>query len=139
MDALKKLHNDDLGKLLLRLTVAGLMLFHGVGKLRGDVDKIGPAVTGAGLPEWVKYGVIIGEVLAPALILVGFWTRPAALVLALNMVVAVLLAHRKQIFTMTDAGTYALELQAFYFFAALAILFLGPGRWSISRGQGVMD
>lgn len=37
---LKKLHSEDAGKLLLRLMIGGLMLFHGVFKARNGVAPI---------------------------------------------------------------------------------------------------
>ncbi len=139
MDVLKKLLNDNVGKLLVRLTVAGLMLFHGIGKWntindpQGAVTMIGKNLKDAGVPEFVKYGVIIGEVIAPLFIIVGLFTRPAALIMAINMVVAVCMAHRAQIFTLDEHGSYALELQSFYFFGALAIVFLAraSSAWTV--------
>ena len=116
------------GVLLLRLTVAGLMLFHGVAKLRHGLGPIESMLDAAGLPQWFAYGVIVGEVIAPILILAGVLVRPAALVIAFNMVVAVALAHPAQLFTIGRTGGYGLELQAFYFFGALAIAMLVDGK-----------
>ena len=48
-----------------------------------------------------------------------------------NMVFALVLAHRSQFFSLTDHGGWALELQGFYLFSGLAILFLGSGRMAI--------
>lgn len=115
------------GVLLLRLTVAGLMLFHGVAKLRHGLAPIESMLAAAGLPPWIAYGVIVGEVIAPILILAGVLVRPAALVIAVNMVVAVALAHPSQLFTIGRTGGYGLELQAFYLFGALAIAMLVDG------------
>jgi len=75
--------------------------------------------------------VYVGEVVAPLLILIGVWTRLAALIVAGNMVVAILLVHTKEFFTMTQTGGWALELQGMYLFAALALALLGAGRYSI--------
>ena len=136
---LSRLHSDDLARLILRVAVGGLMLFHGVDKIHHGVGGIQDLVEGAGMPRVMGYGVYVGEVLAPLLILIGLWTRPAALVLAMNMVVAVLLAHRADVLTITGHGAWGLELQALYFLGALALVFTGAGRWSVSRGKGVMD
>jgi putative oxidoreductase len=112
------------GVLLLRFTVAGLMLFHGVAKLRHGLGPIESLLAGAGLPQWFAYGVIVGEVIAPLMVLAGVLVRPAALVIAFNMIVAVALAHPSQLLTIGRTGGYGLELQAFYFFGALAIALL---------------
>lgn len=116
------------GVLLLRFTVAGLMLFHGVAKLRNGLGGIESLLAGAGLPPWLAYGVIVGEIIAPLMVLAGVLVRPAALVIALNMIVAVALAHPAQLLTIGRTGGYGLELQAFYFFGALAIALLVDGK-----------
>jgi putative oxidoreductase len=111
------------GVLLLRFTVASLMLFHGVAKLRNG-SGVESLLSGLGLPTWLSYGVWVGELLAPVLILVGVWVRPAALIIAFNMLVAVGLAHPTQLLTLSRSGGYGLELQAFYFFCSIAIALL---------------
>jgi putative oxidoreductase len=73
----------------------------------------------------------VGEVLAPILVVIGFLTRPAALVICINMIVAVYLVHASQIFTLNNTGGWALELQGMYFFTGLAIALLGAGRYSV--------
>lgn len=112
------------GVLLLRFTVAGLMLFHGVAKLRNGLEGIESLLANVGLPAWFSYGALVGEVLAPLLVLAGVWVRPAALVMAFTMVVAVGLAHPTQLFTIGRTGGYGLELQAFFFFCSIAIALL---------------
>lgn len=122
------MRGDDLGKLVLRLTLGVLMLFHGLSKLSKGIDGIAGMVTGAGFPAQLAYLVYLGEVVAPLLLIIGLLTRPAAAVIAINMIVAVLLAHAKQLTSMNaQTGGYSLELQAFFFFTAVAILAMGPG------------
>jgi putative oxidoreductase len=140
MEALKKLHNDDLGKLILRIAIGGLMLFHGVSKILTGLEPILEIVKANRLPEFVAYGVYLGEVVAPVFVLLGLWTRPAALVMAINMIVAVALEHRTQIFALDKmSGAWAIELPALYFLGSVAIVFLGAGRFSFFRRQGVLD
>lgn len=122
---------QDTGKLILRLALGLLILFHGVSKLMNGIDPILAGVTSAGLPRAFGYLVYVGEVLAPILIVIGFFTRPAALVVCINMLVAVYLVHTSQIFTLSKTGGWALELQGMYFFTALAIALLGAGRYSV--------
>ena len=66
----------------------------------------------------------------------GLFTRPAALVVAINMVVALLLAHTSQFFTLGQTGGWALELQGMYLAAALAVALLGAGRYSLGGVRG---
>jgi uncharacterized membrane protein YphA (DoxX/SURF4 family) len=70
-------------------------------------------------------------VLAPLLLIVGLWTRPAALVVVVNMVVAIVLAHMGQLGQLGKSGGWALELQGFFLFTALAVALLGAGRFSL--------
>ena len=121
----------DTGKLVLRLTLGLLILLHGISKVMNGIDPILAGVTKAGLLQAFGYLVYVGEVLAPILIIIGFVTRPAALVIAINMIVAVYLVHTSQIFTLTKQGGWALELQGMYFFTAIAIALLGAGRFSV--------
>ena len=75
---------EDVGKLLLRVVVAGLMLFHGFDKIAHGPGHVMQDLAEHGMPVVLGYGVYIGEVLAPILILVGAWTRLAALVYAVE-------------------------------------------------------
>jgi putative oxidoreductase len=113
-----------IGVLLLRFTVAGLMLFHGVAKLRNGLGGIESLLAAADLPTWLAYGVLVGEILAPLLVLAGVWVRPAALVMAFTMVVAVGLAHSSQLLTIGKSGGYGLELQAFFLFCSISVAML---------------
>jgi len=128
--------SNDLGKLILRTVLAVLLLFHGISKVVGGVGFISGLVAKAGLPPAIGYLVYVGEVVAPLLMLFGIWTRLAALIVAGNMLVAVGLVHMNELFTMTKTGGWALELQAFYLFTALAVLLLGAGRYSIGGAGG---
>jgi len=130
------MQTGDAGKLVLRAALAILILFHGVAKLSGGIGFVGDMLAKAGAPAFLGYLVYVGEVIAPLMILAGIFTRPAALVVAGNMIVAVLLVHVSQLFTLADTGGWALELQGMYFFAALAVALLGAGRYSLGGGAG---
>ena len=127
---------DDAGKLLLRLMLGILMLMHGVHKLVNGIDGINAVVLANGLPQWVAYGVLIGEVVAPALIILGVLTRVAALVVAFNMVIAVYLAHAHQLLQLSKTGGWILELQGMFLFSALVIALLGAGKYSFGGTRG---
>lgn len=123
---------DDVGKLILRLTLALLLLLHGFGKLMNGVSEIEGMLTGVGLPPFMAYGVLVGEVLAPLLVLLGFYARTGALLIVINMVFALVLAHSDDLFVLTTRGGWQLELQGFFLFTAVALAFMGPGRLSIN-------
>ncbi|ART47495.1 DoxX family protein [Acidovorax carolinensis] len=123
--------SNDLGKLVLRLTLGILMLLHGIAKLSAGADGIVGMVASYGLPGVLGYLVYVGEVLAPLLLIVGLWTRPAALVVVINMIVAILLAHMGQLGQLGKSGGWALELQGFFLFTAVAVALLGGGRFGL--------
>jgi putative oxidoreductase len=135
----KRLLSDDVGKLILRVAVGGMMLFHGIGKLQHGVGDIVSMLQAKGLPGFLAYGTYVGEVIGPILVLAGFFTRPAAAIVAFNMIVAIALAHPGDVFRLTEHGAWAIELQMFYLLGALAIVFTGAGKYSISRGRGIWN
>jgi putative oxidoreductase len=125
--------NEAVGKLVLRLTLGVLILFHGVAKLLhpGSLEFIGGQLAGLGLPEVLVYGVYVGEIIAPLMIILGIFTRLGGLLIVINMIFAIVLAHAGDVFSLTEHGGWRLELQGFYLFCALAILFLGSGRMAV--------
>lgn len=128
---------QETGKLVLRLSVGILILLHGIAKLQNGIEPIMGMVSGAGLPAQLAYGVYIGEVLAPILLIIGLWTRPAALVMVINMLVAIYLAHLSQLATLNEkTGGWALELQGMFLFGAIAVALLGAGRFSLGGAGG---
>lgn len=124
---------DDLGKLVVRLTLGILILLHGVAKLMHGIDPIQGMVTGVGLPAVFAYGVFAGEVLGPILLIVGFYARLGAALIAANMLVAIGLAHTDELTSFTRTGGWALELQGMFLFTAVALLLMGPGRIGVNR------
>jgi putative oxidoreductase len=124
---------NDLGKLVLRLTLGILMLMHGIAKISGGIGGIEKMVQGSGMPGFFAYGVYLGEVLAPILLILGLYARIGGAVIVVNMLFAILLAHRADVFLIGPAGGWALELQGFFLFTALAVVLMGPGRYSINH------
>lgn len=128
---------QETGKLVLRLALGVLILLHGIAKLQGGIGGITGMVEGAGLPGVLAYLVYVGEVLAPILLIIGLWTRPAALLVAGNMLVAIYLAHASQITQLNEkTGGWALELQGMFLFGAVAVALLGAGRFSVGGPGG---
>jgi len=123
----------DLGKLVLRVTLGMLVLLHGVAKLRGGVDPIAGMLAGAGLPSFLAYGAYLGEVLGPLMLIAGFHSRIGAVLVIVNMLFAVFLAHMGQLGALNEQGGWALELQGMFLGTAVAVALLGPGRFSVNN------
>lgn len=125
--------NADLGKLIIRLTLGGLLLFHGISKLLNGTGFIEGLLASHGIPAFFAYGVFIGELLAPLMVILGYHTRIGALLIVFNMLVAIALVHTHELLKLGGNGGWALELQGFFLFTAIAVLFLGPGKYKLKN------
>ncbi|MGJ7507158.1 DoxX family protein [Variovorax sp. GT1P44] len=123
--------SDDAGKLLLRLGLAFILLFHGISKLYSGVGFISGLLASHGMPTALAYLVYVGEIVAPLLLILGIYTRPAAWIIVINMIVAITLAGSNELLVMNKNGGWALELEGLYLVAALAVALLGAGRFSM--------
>ena len=100
-----------------------LMLFHGVDKLSNGVEHIVKMLTGAGVPyaQYIAYGVYIGEVIAPLLLIFGQYIRLSGAIIAFNMLVAILLVHKDDIFALGKHGAWSIEVPLLYLIAGLTL------------------
>jgi len=111
---------------ILRIMVALLFMEHGTAKLLGFPHGPNP-MPAFGTLAWAQ-GMI--ELVGGALLAVGWFTRPAAFVLAGDMAVAYFMAHApKTFFPMINGGDAAI----LYCFIFLALFVAGPGIWSIDQ------
>ncbi|KAA5543464.1 DoxX family protein [Adhaeribacter rhizoryzae] len=124
--------STDTGKLLLRLTIGGLLLLHGISKLIKGIDGLVELHEAKGIPAVMAYGVYLGEVIAPLLLIIGLRARLAALLIAFTMFWAIVMRHFSDIFKLTESGAWGVELPALFLFGALAVYFLGAGRYALS-------
>jgi len=125
--------NNDIGLLILRLSLGVLMLLHGVSKLIHGLGFIKGMLSEMGLPSFVAYGVLVGEVIAPLALILGFRARIAAAVYALNCLVAISMVHAQSLFTLNDHGGWSVELLGLYLFGAVAVFFTGAGQYAVSN------
>jgi putative oxidoreductase len=123
---------NDMAKLILRLTVGVMMLFHGLDKIINGIAGIKHLTVSAGLPEFLAYGVYVGEVIVPVLILLGVYARVASLVLALNMCFAIFLAYGSSLFKLGEHGSPSFELPFLYLIMSLLIFVFGSGKYAIN-------
>src|ERR1700742_4979251 len=124
---------------LVRLVVGVTMILHGYNHWRGGGKLAGTGRWFAGLG--LKYGElqawmsVVTEIGAGALLVLGLLTPLAAAAIISVMLVAGLLAHRKNgFFVFKDGYEYVLVLAV----AALALATLGPGRASADDAAGIM-
>jgi len=119
---------NNLGLALLRVIPSGIMLFvHGLPKLQkllaGNFEFADPIGIGAAPSLFLT---VIGEFVAPLLIIIGFKTRFAAIPAAITMFVAAFVIHGADPFAKK-------ELALLYFVFFLIIALVGPGKYSIDK------
>ena len=124
---------ENIGKLILRIMLGGLMLFHGVYKVQHGIGFIKGLMVAQGLPEVLAYGVYLGEIIAPVLLILGWRSRIWAGLIAVNMLVVIYLTQLGAFLKLGAHGSWAVELQMFYLLSALAIAFLGSGKFALRR------
>ncbi|HEX9793558.1 MAG TPA: DoxX family protein [Planctomycetota bacterium] len=115
----------DLGLLLLRIVIGALMVGHGLGKI-GDLfgsEVVFPDPIGLGAQTSLALAAG-AETFGALLVLIGLCTRFAALPVVFTMGVAAFVVHREDVF---GDGELALVYAATY----AALVFTGPGRWSV--------
>ena len=124
---------NDLGRLLLRVTLGVLVLLHGIAKLDGGMAGIVGMVEAQGLPGFLGYAVLVGEVVAPLMLIAGFHARIGGLLVAINMLVAIALVHMGELGSLNRQGGWALELQGMFLASAIVLALVGPGRFSVNQ------
>lgn len=131
---------DDLGKLVLRLNIGGLMLLHGISKIQnfeGTLQWLSGVMASLSLPTFMAYGVFLGEVIAPVLLILGILPRLSSLAIIATMAMAILShttgENATPLFSLGGYGGWSFELQGLYLFGALAILIMGSGKISLYK------
>jgi putative oxidoreductase len=120
--------NVDLILLILRLTVGGFMLTHGMGKyysLIGDAPIQFPDPLSVGATASLAL-TVFAEVLCSILIIIGLGTRLAAIPLLITMIVAAFVIHGAD-------GFGKQELPLMYAAIYLVIAIVGAGKWSVDN------
>lgn len=122
--------NSDLGLLLLRLVFGGSLLWlHGWGKLLNLInDRTSfPDVIGIGhVPTLLL--AIFAEVLCSTLVIVGAFTRMAAVAIGVNMSLAFFIVNASRLSGSTNG-----ELSFLYLAGAVVLLVAGAGKYSIDK------
>lgn len=121
--------SSDFALLVLRLWIGlSLLLLHGWAKLTGFSKMSGKFPDPLGIGSSTSLGLaVFAEVACAILIVLGLFTRLAALAQAILMTVAFCMVHKASL----AAGPGSGEL-AFLYLAAFVTLFIaGPGRYAL--------
>jgi putative oxidoreductase len=148
VDATPRVRSLWLAPLALRFSLAAVFFAHGAQKLLGTFGGAGISGTIAGFaalglkpPALFAMGAAVLEFFGGLLLLIGFWTRPAALLLALEMLFALLTVHAPNGFFLNWACTagqgHGIEYNVVLIGGLVALALLGGGRISIDGSRAM--
>lgn len=115
--------NPKLGLLVLRLTLGGLFLYHGIQKLENMHGTIAFFAT-VGIAAFWAWVVALIETIGGAAVILGIGTRIWASLFAIIMIVAIV---------SMPGGFMAKELLIAYLGLSLGLGLIGCGKWSMCR------
>ena len=117
---------NDLALLSLRLGFGGFMLTHGIPKIEmlSDPSKFADPLGVGNMTSLIL--TLIGEVVAPIFVIVGFKTKFATIPTVITMAVAAFMVH--------GADPLGKKEPALLYLLAFLVIFLaGPGRFSVDK------
>jgi uncharacterized membrane protein YphA (DoxX/SURF4 family) len=126
---MKKCCNKDLGKLILRVGLGIIFIYHGYDKFQ-HMDGVIGFFGMLGLPAFVAYAVSAIEFAGGIALVLGVFTGISSALLAIIMLVAIFLAKWSMVGQM---GFKAVELEFVLFIVAVAVSMIGAGKYSLMR------
>lgn len=118
---------------LMRFATGAILVPHGVQKiLNVPIEKFAQNIAGKGLPfpEALSYLTYFAESVAPACLAIGLFTRIAAAIVGIEMLVIVFVFQWQFGYFWTNRGY---EFALLWAILCIAIFFKGGGRYSIDR------
>lgn len=129
-----------LAPLAVRVIVGVIMIAHGAQKLQAGPANVGQSLAGMGvpLPVLTGYAVTFTELIGGVLLVVGLFSRLAALLLTANLTGAIFLVNIGVGFlTPPGAASSGVELPLALIACLLAVLLAGPGKLSLDHALGI--
>lgn len=84
------MYKNELGALILRVTLGVLFFIHGFVKFQGGIENIVGWFESIGLPGFIAYGVALLEMIGGIALIIGLATRLVSALFALLMIGATL-------------------------------------------------
>ncbi|HTC55574.1 MAG TPA: DoxX family protein [Candidatus Sulfotelmatobacter sp.] len=114
---------QPLALLVMRLTLGAVMTVHGFHKVFGGLHHHAEFVASLGLPAWTAYLSSFAEFVGGLLVLLGLFTRVAALAICIDLSVAIAKVHIHNGLTGNNGYEFPLALATL----AFALIFFGGG------------
>ena len=123
---------QPLALLVMRIALGTIMTVHGYHKVFGGLHTFAHGVGSMGLPSWLGYVSAFTELLGGLLLLIGFFTRPAAVAICINLCVAIWKVHlHNGLLGSADRPGYEFPMAAAVI--AFALIFFGAGPISLDH------
>ena len=120
----------NIGMLILRGGMAALMIPHGFDKLQNFSKYSKDFMNFLGAGQTVSFALLVfAEFFCACLVLLGLFTRLACVPLVIAMTVALVKAHKSQVFGEGEHATL-------FIIGFLTVLILGPGKISVDGAIG---
>jgi putative oxidoreductase len=127
---------EDLAKLILRVTVAALILLHTWAVIHGEL-AIRDTLMRWGMPVELAWAAVLFEGIAPLMVILGVYARLGGWMMTFWMVMAFMLAHidTGHIFQLAENGVgWRVEGPFFFLACSLCVALLGAGRFGLNIG-----
>ncbi len=120
---------ESLGIAVLRVAVGVIFAAHGVQKLLLGFATVARNFAALGIPasDVAAVGVTLVEFIGGLMVMLGLFTRPAAVLLAIDMAVAIAVVHLKAGLFLPRGFEFPLALLA----ASVALALTGPGAFAL--------
>lgn len=125
--------NSDVGVLIVRIALGGIIFFHGFHKITHGIADQYEILANNGIPGVFIYFVYVSEVLAPVLIVLGILTRLSSLTIIVTMIV-IFYALPFPI-GIDEHGAMNIESQLYFLLLSVALFFTGPGRYVLKKNN----
>ena len=122
----------NFGLLILRLALGVCLFMHGVAKIMNGISGVKSMLVAKNIPEFVAYGVYLGEIVAPVMIILGLFCRIGAL-LVLGLCGIILYVAYPDLTAMSSHGGFTAEILYLYIGISFCFLVCGGGRFAIVK------
>ena len=132
--------NSDIGLLIVRISLGGIILFHGFHKITHGIADQWAILEAHGIPGAFIYFVYVSEVIAPVLVVLGILKRLSNLTIIVTMIV-IFYALPFPI-GLDEQGAMNIESHLYFLLLSVALFFTGPGRYVVKKntsGNWLLD
>ena len=133
--------NPGLGTAILRVVIGVIFIAHGFPKLFGGIEATTGFLGQLGIPAPVVAAWLVAllETVGGALLIVGLFVTPLAILLSAHMLLGIILVHAPNGFYVVGPGQGGIEFNLLLIAGLLALIFAGPGIAAVDSSRGGAD